>query len=228
MLDPQQLLGQILGGNMGGSFGGKKRRGKGAGGLLGNMSATTKAQIGVGLLGVAWAAWDHYSKKGAAPGGAGSAAPVAAPPVPPAQAVPPPPPPPMASRPPVPPPAPTTAIADPRQQDMLLLVQAMIAAAAADGLIDEEERATILGRARDAGLDAATTDFLRAELDEPKSLAAIVRATRPEIAPDVYAASCLAITLDTEAERAWLDTLATRLALEPARREEIHRQLGLA
>lgn len=228
MLDPQQLLGQILGGNMGGSFGGKKRRGKGAGGLLGNMSATTKAQIGVGLLGVAWAAWDHYSKKGAAPGGAGSAAPVAAPPVPPAQAVPPPPPPPMASRPPVPPPAPTTAIADPRQQDMLLLVQAMIAAAAADGLIDDEERATILGRARDAGLDAETTDFLRAELDEPKSLAAIVRATRPEIAPDVYAASCLAITLDTEAERAWLDTLATRLALEPARREEIHRQLGLA
>lgn len=228
MLDPQQLLGQILGGNMGGSFGGKKRRGKGAGGLLGNMSATTKAQIGVGLLGVAWAAWDHYSKKGAAPGGAGSAAPVAAPPVPPAQAVPPPPPPPMASRPPVPPPAPTTAIADPRQQDMLLLVQAMIAAAAADGLIDEEERATILGRARDAGLDAETTGFLRAELDEPKSLAAIVRATRPEIAPDVYAASCLAITLDTEAERAWLDTLATRLALEPARREEIHRQLGLA
>jgi uncharacterized membrane protein YebE (DUF533 family) len=231
MLDPQQLLGQILGGNLGGSFGGKKRRGKGAGGLLGNMSATTKAQIGLGLLGVAWAAWDHYSKKGAAHGTAGPT-PTHAPPPPPVETEapqpPPPPPPSAAARPPAPPQAPATVIADPRQQDMLLLVQAMIAAAAADGLIDDEERATILDRAREAGLDAETTDFLRAELDEPKSLAAIVRATRPEIAPDVYAASCLAITLDTEAERAWLDTLATRLGLEPARREEIHRQLGLA
>lgn len=226
MLDPQQLLGQILGGNMGGSFGGKKRRGKGAGGLLGNMSTTTKAQIGVGLLGVAWAAWDHYSKKGASAGAPAGAAPVAPPPAP--TAATPPPPPPMASRPAAPPAAPATAMADPRQQDMILLVQAMIAAAAADGLIDDQERTTILSRAADAGLDAETTAFLRAELDDPKSLAAIVRATRPEIAPDVYAASCLAITLDTEAERAWLDTLATRLALEPARREEIHRQLGLA
>lgn len=225
MLDPQRLLGQILGGSMGDSFGGRKRRGKGSGGLLGNMSATTKAQIGIGLLGVAWAAWDHYSKKNAAaaPAGAGSAAP----PPPPMAAVPPPPPP-LASGPATPPPAPTTSIADPRQQDMILLIQAMIAAAAADGLIDDAERATILARAAEAGLDPETTAFLQAELDEPKSLAAIVRATRPEIAADVYAASCLAITLDTEAERAWLDTLASRLALEPGRREEIHRQLGLA
>lgn len=228
MLDPQQLLGQILGGNMGGSFGGKKRRGKGSGGLLGNMSSTTKAQIGVGLLGVAWAAWDHYSKKGA-----GTSAPGAAttpPPAPIGASVPPPPP--TAARPPAPPvPAPahtTPALSDERQKDMLLLVQAMIAAAAADGLIDEQERRTILGRAADAGLNAETTSFLSAELDDPKSLAAIVRMSRPEIAPDVYAASCLAITLDTEAERAWLDTLATRLSLEPARREEIHRQLGIA
>jgi uncharacterized membrane protein YebE (DUF533 family) len=228
VLDPQQLLGQILGGNMGGSFGGKKRRGKGSGGLLGNMSSSTKAQIGVGLLGVAWAAWDHYSKKGA---GAAATEAASMPPLAPTGASVPPPPP-VATRPPVPPvPATastTAAISDERQKDMLLLVQAMIAAAAADGLIDEQERSTILGRAADAGLDADTTRFLSAELDDPKSLAAIVRMSRPEIAPDVYAASCLAITLDTEAERAWLDTLATRLALEPARREEIHRQLGLA
>lgn len=227
MLDPERLLGQMLGGSMGGSFGGKKRKGKGAGGLLGGMSPTTKAQIGVGLLGVAWAAWDHYSKKGAAGATTGTHS-SPPPPATPVTAMPPPPP--AAMRPPAPPAPPATAnpVVDQRQRDMLLLVQAMIAAAAADGLIDDQERATILGRAADAGLDSETTSFLSAELDDPKSLAAIVRMTRPEIAPDVYAASCLAITLDTEAERAWLDTLATRLALEPTRREEIHRQLGLA
>ena len=227
MLDPERLLGQMLGGSMGGSFGGKKRRGKGAGGLLGNMSTTTKAQLGVGLLGVAWAAWDHYSKKGTASATTGTHS-SAPPPAAPASAMPPPPPQ-TAVRPATPPapPVATKAEPNPRQQDMLVLVQAMIAAAAADGLIDDQERATILARATDAGLDAETTNFLRAELDDPKSLAAIVRMTRPEIAPDVYAASCLAITLDTDAERAWLDTLATRLALEPARRTEIHQQLGL-
>jgi uncharacterized membrane protein YebE (DUF533 family) len=234
MLDPQRLLGSILGGSMGGSFGGRQRRGKGAGGLLGGLSPTTKAQIGIGLLGVAWAAWDHYSKKGAAagaPSGAAMGTPMPVPPPVPMATPSPPPPPPSAMQPPAPPPAtPATGseALDPRQQDMLLLVQAMIAAAAADGLIDDAERATILARAQDAGLDTETTDFLRAELDEPKSLAAIVRATRPEIAADVYAASCLAITLDTDAERAWLDTLATRLSLAPDQREAIHRQLGFA
>jgi len=251
MINPEQLLGQILGGSMGGSFGGKRRRKGGLGGLLGGMtgmgggggsgsssrgggmlggiSGATKAKLGVGLLGIAYAAYDHYSKKQATPS---AAIPAQSP-----QATAFPPPPPGAS---APPPLPIGAVGaapmsssaqmplDGRQRDMMLLIQAMIAAAAADGLIDADERQTILARADDAQLDAETRAFLIAELDEPKSLAAIVRATRPEIAGDVYAASCLAISLDTDAERAYLATLATRLNLPESQRQEIHQQLGAA
>jgi uncharacterized membrane protein YebE (DUF533 family) len=104
----------------------------------------------------------------------------------------------------------------------------MVAAAAADGHIDDVERGQILQRAGDAGLDADTQAFLRAELEAPKSLAAIVSMARPEIAGDVYAASCVAVDADTDAERIYLDTLAMRLKLAPDARAAIHQQLGLA
>lgn len=97
----------------------------------------------------------------------------------------------------------------------------MIAAAAADGLIDEVERANILKHVDDAGLDNDTRAFLEAELSHPRSMAAIVASSRPEIAKDVYAASCIAITRDTDAEKAYLDTLASRLGLDVATRSEI-------
>jgi uncharacterized membrane protein YebE (DUF533 family) len=83
-------------------------------------------------------------------------------------------------------------------------------------------------RAGDAGLDAETQAFLRAELAAPKSLAAIVSMARPEIAGDVYAASCVAVDADTDAERVYLDTLAKRLNLPEPQRQQIHQQLGLA
>ncbi len=230
MFNPEQLLGQLLKSGVGGAFGQGKRgkKGKGGGSLLGGLSTGTKAQLGIGLLGVAIAAYDHYSKKGGptlSPASASSMPPVGAgtPPPPP-----PPPPRPMAT-PSAPPAAPAaTSAVDQRTRDMILLIQAMVAAAAADGLIDADERALILGRARDAGLDTDTQRFLEAELDAPKSLAAIVAQSRPEIASDLYAASCVAISLDTEAERIYLDTLAQRLNLDPTARQAVHAQLGLA
>jgi uncharacterized membrane protein YebE (DUF533 family) len=232
MFDPQRLLGELLGGAMSGSLGGKQKKRKG-GSMLGGLSTGSKAQLGIGLLGVAIAAYDHYKNQPRAgtpqPMGGFPPGPGASTPQPPQQ-MPPPPPgaPPMA-----PPMAPTAAVqagvpADPRACDMVLLVQAMVAAAAADGHIDDVERGQILQRASDAGLDAETQSFLRAELDAPKSLAAIVGASRPEIAADLYAASCAAISLDSEAERVYLDTLATRLNLAPDARAAIHQQLGMA
>ncbi|MCI1728700.1 MAG: hypothetical protein LKM32_04635 [Chiayiivirga sp.] len=61
--------GQMLGGGLGDAFGGKrgkKRRGAWGGGL----STGAKAQLGVGLLGIAMAAWEHYSQKSAPAAGA--------------------------------------------------------------------------------------------------------------------------------------------------------------
>jgi len=65
-------------------------------------------------------------------------------------------------------------------------------------------------------------------LANPKSLAVIVASARPELATDLYAASCAAITADTDAERIYLDTLGRRLGLSEDARAEIQRQLDLA
>lgn len=235
MFDPQRLLGEMLGGAMSGSLGGKKGKKRKGASMLGGMSTGTKAQLGIGLLGVAMAAYDHYKNQNRGTGGAVAGGfppgPGASMPQPPMQVPPPPPGAPPMAPPMAPPSVPSVAAAataDPRARDMVLLVQAMVAAAAADGHIDDLERGQILQRAADAGLDADTQSFLRAELDAPKSLAAIVSAARPEIAADLYAASCAAISLDTEAERVYLDTLATRLQLAPDARAAIHQQLGMA
>jgi uncharacterized membrane protein YebE (DUF533 family) len=229
MFNPEQLLGQLLGGTMSGSLGGKKKKRKG-GSMLGGMSTSSKAQLGIGLLGVAMAAYEHYKNRpptAGAPAGGFPPGPAPQAPMGGMNTVPPPPPgaPPMAA----PAAAATTPVAaDPRARDMVLLIQAMVAAAAADGHIDDVERGQIMQRAGDAGLDADTQAFLRAELEAPKSLAAIVSMARPEIAGDVYAASCVAVDADTDAERVYLDTLAARLKLAPEARAAIHQQLGLA
>ncbi len=218
MFDPERLLGQMIGGALGGAFGGRggSRR---SGFRTGNIAG--KAQLGIGLLGVAMAAWEHYSSS-QAQGAVRPGAPMSPPPPPPPRQS-------ATSAPayaPGPPPPPPAAPVDARGRDMLLMVQAMIAAAAADGRIDDEERNGIHARAESAGLDAQTRAFLQRELDAPRSLEAIVAAARPEIAGDLYAASAFAISIDTDAERAWLDRLAAGLGLTPQTRATIHQQLG--
>src|SRR5829696_8443292 len=92
MFDPERLLGQMLGGALGGGFG--NDRGRRSSGFMGAGTAA-KAQLGIGLLGIAMAAYEHYSQnKTATPvasgsaSGFGSASPSAAQPA----AMPPPPP----------------------------------------------------------------------------------------------------------------------------------------
>ena len=207
MFHPERLLGQLLQSGLSGGLGRSRR--KRGGSMLGGLSTGTKAQIGMGLLGVAMAAYEHYTKQGQA----NSVIP--------------------------PSPGPTPAPASTSQQgfaapsgsvaatDATLLVQAMVAAAAADGVIDDAERAQMLRRADEAGFDAETKRFLDAELNQPKSLAAVLKSARPEIAVDLYAASCAAITLDTDSEKIYLDNLAKHLNLSAEKRAEIHRQLGI-
>lgn len=238
MFDVEKLLGQMLAGGMGG---GKKHKSRSS---SFGIPGVSKAQLGVGAIGLAIAAWDHYkSRQGqAAPamGGGmpamGSGMPAALPPI----APPPPPPPPPgamplpAALPSAPTPVAAAQVAAPasadsqRAADATHLIRAMIAAAHADGLIDAEERAQILERALEAGLDAATREFLKAELRQPASLEQIVAATAPHLKLETYAAAIVAISVDTEAERAWLDRLATALGLDGAAREAVHRQLGVS
>ncbi|MFY2764063.1 DUF533 domain-containing protein [Arenimonas sp. MALMAid1274] len=226
MFNPEKLLGQLMGDAMSGQLGGRKRkRSSGLGGLLGGssggLSTGTKAKLGLGLLGIAVAAYQHYQQSSgnqANPlSGAGATPPL------PAAGMGPPPPPPAAAQAPPPPPAATPA----RQEQAMHLLRAMITAAHADGLIDGTEREAILGRARDAGMDAESLQALDAEIRAPLTLEQLAVRTPAHQRAEVYAAALIAITADTEAERAFLDRLAGQLGLDDASRADIHGQLGL-
>lgn len=208
MFDPERLLGQMIGGALGGAFGGRRGR-RNSAFRTGDLAG--KAQLGIGLLGIAMAAWEHYQQPRAPAAGQVATGAAVPPPAPGAGPL----------RPPPPPPANPD-----RAGDMALLVQAMVAAAAADGAIDAQERERILARAASSGLDPDSQAFLERELAAPRSLEQIVAAARPALAPDLYAASLIAITADTQAERAYLDRLAQGLALSAETRATIHQQLG--
>lgn len=111
----------------------------------------------------------------------------------------------------------------------LLLVRAMVAAAKADGQIDQQEIARITGKLEEIGADEESRRFVAEELRRPLDLDAIVRAVpSPEVAVEVYAASLLAIEVDTPAERAYLQTLAGRLNLPQPVVAQVHRAFGIA
>jgi uncharacterized membrane protein YebE (DUF533 family) len=62
-------------------------------------------------------------------------------------------------------------------------------------------------------------EALIARPDQPTALAADVAS--PEEAAQVYLAAFIAIDADTPAERAWLDDLAEKLALDPPLRSRL-------
>ncbi len=108
-----------------------------------------------------------------------------------------------------------------------LVLRAMIEAAKADGQIDATERQRILGKIQESGADQEEIAFMQQEMDrppDPDGLAAEVR--DPAAAAQLYAASLLAITVDTPAEQAYLRGLAGRLGLEPAVTAQLHQALG--
>lgn len=226
MFDPERLLKQMLGGALGGALGGGKGRKKhargGLGGALGGLSTGNKAALGLGALGVAMAAWDHY--KGQSKAAMPSSTLVA----PPQPAFPPPPPPPPPASPSLAAPAAqTTPMASTqRVPEALLAIRSMIAAAAADGLIDGNEREVILDRAQTAGLDPDDLAALRSELAQPLSMPELLAQTPAHLAAEVYAAALITISIDTEAERRWMQRLAEGLNLDDAQRAELDAQFA--
>lgn len=213
-MNVERLLGDLLMGGMGG------KRGKRGGSMLGGLGIG-KAQVGLGLLGVAFAAYEHY-KQGQA------AAPAAAAPMPQPSsstaAMPPPPPPPMA-RPAQPLPAIAVASA-PSQSDLMLVLEVMIAAAHADGQLDAQERAAILQKAMQLELSSDERHRLMQALEQPPDRTELARRARPEIAADLYVAAVLAIRIDTDIERQWLDEWGRELALAESDRRRLEAQFA--
>lgn len=115
--------------------------------------------------------------------------------------------------------------ADPEdpEQSATLILAAMINAAKADGQIDQEELQRIVGKLRETGADAEALDFVMAELRKPADLDGLIRQVPSErVAVQLYAASLLAIDVDTEAERRYLRRLAHGLGLDPGVVRQVH------
>jgi uncharacterized membrane protein YebE (DUF533 family) len=109
-----------------------------------------------------------------------------------------------------------------------LVLRAMISAAKADGHVDQAEMQRIVGRLKDSGADQESQGWVLRELSRPLDLDALVAdIPNAEVAAEVYAASLLAIELDSAAERAYLAELARRTGLQPAVTGYIHQTLGV-
>ena len=143
MIDIQKLLigmaTQALGGGLRSIS--RPSRSRSSRGYGRSGSGLNEGKLLVGLLGVAVAAYEHYSKSNAGTGAA--SVPGAVPPPPPRSL-----PGQSASRPQVPPPVPGSSMgaspggASTLDPHALLLLRAMVASAYADGVLDEEERKT--------------------------------------------------------------------------------------
>ena len=109
----------------------------------------------------------------------------------------------------------------------LLLLRAMISAARADGQLDGDEMQKVLGRADELDLDAESKSRLLDELRAPVDLDTIVEAAdTPEKKAEVYAASLMAIEVDTDAERGYLAMLRARLGMEEGLAERIEAEVA--
>jgi uncharacterized membrane protein YebE (DUF533 family) len=230
MFNAEKLLGKIVGEVMGSGSKGKNPLGS-----LGSGSGLlTMIGLGVG-------AYEILKQQGQQqpgginqppppPGGGAFGGGRPAPPPPGSGAVPPPPPPvPGASTaPPAVNPANPTQPASTNLSGSALatrLIQVMAAAAHADGVMDAEEEQAVLDKLRGAELSQEEKMFMLNELHQPKSMDELVDGiTDPTIAKTMYMLAVATIEIDTEAERAWLNTLADRLGISPSMRTFIEEQ----
>jgi uncharacterized membrane protein YebE (DUF533 family) len=115
------------------------------------------------------------------------------------------------------------------QDKATLVLQAMINAAKADGSIDQGEIQRITGRLESEGAAPEAREFIGQEMLKPMDMDGLIRKVRtPQAAVEVYAASLLAIELDTPAERDYLRQLAAGLGLAPTAVQRVHETLGVA
>ena len=115
------------------------------------------------------------------------------------------------------------------EQEAELVLKGMINAAKADGKIDAAEIQRILGKLKEAGAEADARDFIIGEMNKPMDLESIVAATkgRPQLAAPIYAASLLAIEVDTPAERQYMQRLGDGLGLAPEVAAHIEKTIGV-
>jgi uncharacterized membrane protein YebE (DUF533 family) len=114
------------------------------------------------------------------------------------------------------------------EDDANTLVKAMINAAKSDGAIDQAELQKIVGKFEEDGLTEEDKNFFMRESTSPLDLKGVVASAggRPEMAAQIYAASLLAIEVDTQHEQQYMQQLAKGLRLPSSTVSYIEQTLG--
>ncbi len=107
------------------------------------------------------------------------------------------------------------------------LLKAMISAAKADGQIDQAEMQKIIGKISSDQVTPEEKQFVLEEMAKPLDIQGLAAEARdPAQAAQIYAASLLAIDIDSDQEKAYLQQLAQALNLDQATVDQLHQMTG--
>jgi uncharacterized membrane protein YebE (DUF533 family) len=235
-LDVEGLIGSVLKGTLTG----RRKRTRGVQRLLGGRGGLLSAKALVALAGVAWGVYETMSRPNVFAGTTAPAPPVGSPATPTTRA-------PAAEDArstttaiTVPPPlpgapagvAPAGAAAEPPAgatavpEGVLRVIRLTLSAARADGTLTDAERESILGQARQAGVE----DLIKRELDAPQPLASIVAGVSDaKQRADLYTLAFAIVRADesvTGSERIYLARLASLLELDPDATRSLEEDAG--
>lgn len=122
----------------------------------------------------------------------------------------------------------------PQEEDKLmdvatLTVKAMISAAKADGRVDEQETQRLIGKLGEGGISDEEQRFVAQEMQKPIDLDELARAVpNQQVAAQIYTASLMTIKVDTDAEKRYMASLASKLGLDQKVVSFLHQSLGVA
>ena len=115
------------------------------------------------------------------------------------------------------------------EQNSEIVLKAMINAAKADGQIDQGEMQRIVGKLQESGMGKEAQQYVLTEMAKPLNTQALIASAKgqPAFGAQIYAASLLAIEVDTPAEKKYLDQLAAGLGIKPEVTQRIKDMVGL-
>jgi len=108
-----------------------------------------------------------------------------------------------------------------------LCLRGMIEAIKSDSQISQAEIERLTGKLSEGGITDEEKQFVQAAMSKPQDLAGLVKAIpNPEVGIQVYAASLMAISVDTLAEKAFLKGLADGTGIAPDAVARLHQLVG--
>lgn len=105
------------------------------------------------------------------------------------------------------------------------ILRALIAAAKADGRIDPQEEQLIYAEIKRQTSDPQLQQWLDEEVGKPLDAAEVAKSARdPAMAAEMYLASVMLVDDQQDAERAYLDELASALQIDPTLQVHLEQQ----